>query len=108
MKIQENSIHFYFCSCSAILRFFWMMDYDIFLCINTGGTRIYERGEGDDDIGSIEDQFGEWKENLWHFLCKKYLLMMNGYIRTNIECEFDNIPLDIVVLIGKFYSLYFL
>merc|ERR1719295_208740 len=38
-----------------------------------GGQRIYDKGEGDDDLESIEDQFNEWKDGLWPFLCQKYL-----------------------------------
>eukprot|EP01083_Nonionella_stella_P093288 261381_1 len=40
-----------------------------------GATRIFNRGESDDDIGSIEDQFSDWKQNLYHVLCSKYLGM---------------------------------
>jgi hypothetical protein len=29
-----------------------------------GGTRVYDRGEGDDD-GTLEDDFEGWKENVW-------------------------------------------
>ena len=54
-----------------------------------GGTRIFERGEGDDDIGSIEDQFGEWKERLWPLLCSKYLGIEDIGSMQSFECSLD-------------------
>ena len=32
-----------------------------------GATRVYKRGDGDDDV-TLEEDFEEWKENLWHAL----------------------------------------
>jgi len=29
-----------------------------------GGKRIYQYGEGDDNA-SLEDDFNDWKENIW-------------------------------------------
>eukprot|EP01084_Bolivina_argentea_P065407 119213_1 len=42
-----------------------------------GGTRVFTRGEGDDDIGSIEAQFSEWKQKLYQMLCDKYFCISN-------------------------------
>lgn len=37
-----------------------------------GATRVYRYGEGDDD-GSLEDDFEEWKAELWGSLCRSEL-----------------------------------
>ena len=36
-----------------------------------GATRIYEKGEGDDDA-SLEEDFGNWKAKLWENACKAF------------------------------------
>lgn len=36
-----------------------------------GATRIFKRGEGDDDA-NLEDDFTAWKKELWPALCKEF------------------------------------
>lgn len=55
--------------------------------MHTGGTRVFELGEGNDDTGSIEDQFTEWKQGLWSFLSKKYL---NIDIDSSLVSKFES------------------
>ena len=62
--LEINWFHFRYISCLDVTPFF---------ILKSGGTRIFDRGEGDDDVGSIEDQFSEWKDALWPLLCEKYL-----------------------------------
>ena len=41
-----------------------------------GGTRVYERGEGDDD-GNIEEDFVTWRESFWPAVCDFFDIHMD-------------------------------
>ena len=82
-----------------MLLYIYIYDVDILFLIYImyiiGGQRIMDRGEGDDDVGSIEDQFNEWKDKLWPLIARKYLGRRLSAIVTKwepeIECEYiDN------------------
>jgi NADPH-ferrihemoprotein reductase len=54
-----------------------------------GATRLLARGVGDDDVGSIEDQFEEWKAMLWPIVSLKFLGKAIDALSTEFESQLN-------------------